>query len=96
MERGYADLSPGRYRQFQDAGGHVRKGENGTPIMYVGFGQRRTARDEQGKPIGDEEGRPKLEGVEWDRSLVKLHHVFNIEQTEGLELRPLQNAPGPE
>ncbi len=64
--------------------------------MYVGFGQRRTARDEQGKPIGDEEGRPKLEGVEWDRSLVKLHHVFNIEQTEGLELRPLQNAPGPE
>ena len=29
--------------------------------MYVDFRQRRTARDEQGNPIRDEEGRPKLE-----------------------------------
>ena len=64
--------------------------------MYVDFRQRRTARDEQGQPIRDEEGRPKLEWVQRDRPLVKLHHVFNVEQTEGLQLRPLQTAPGPE
>ena len=96
LERGYADPRWGGYRQIQEAGGHVRKGEKGTPIMYVDFRQRRTARDEQGQPIRDEEGRPKLEWVQRDRPLVKLHHVFNVEQTEGLQLRPLQTAPGPE
>ncbi len=82
--------------QQPGAGGHVRKGEKGTPIMYVDFRQRQTARDEQGKPVRDEAGRPKLEWVQRDRPLVKLHHVFNVEQTEGLQLRPLQTAPRPE
>ena len=27
-----------------------------------------------------------------DRPLVKLHHVFNVEQTEGLQLQSLQTA----
>ena len=63
--------------------------------MYVDFRQRRTARDEQGNPVRDEEGRPKLEWVQRDRPLVKLHHVFNVEQTEGLKLRSLETA-GPE
>ena len=49
------------------------------------------ARDEQGNPIRDEEGQPKLEWVQRDRPLVKLHYVFNVEQTEVLELRPLQS-----
>ena len=50
LERGFADPRWGGYRQIQEAGGHVRKGEKGTPIMYVDFRQRRTARDEAGKP----------------------------------------------
>ena len=95
LDRGYADPRWGGYRQIQEAGGHVHKGEKGTPIMYVDFRQRRRARDEQGNPIRDEEGRPKLEGVQRDRPLVKLHYVFNVEQTEGLQLRLLETA-GPE
>ncbi len=95
LERGFADPRWGGYRQIQEAGGHVRKGEKGTPIMYVDFRQRRTARDEAGNPVRDEEGRPKLEWVQRDRPLVKLHHVFNVEQTEGLQLRSLATA-GPE
>ena len=71
LERGYADPRWGGYRQIQEAGGHVRKGEKGTPIMYVDFRQRRTARDEQGNPVRDEEGRPKLEWVQRDRPLVQ-------------------------
>ncbi len=33
LERGYADPRCDGYRQIQEAGGHVRKGEKGTPIM---------------------------------------------------------------
>ena len=41
----------------------------------------------------DGEGRPTARmGPACDRPLVKLHYVFNIEQTEGLQLRPLQAA----
>ncbi len=92
FDRGYADPRWGGYRQIQEAGGHVRKGEKGTPILYVDFRQRRTARDEQGKTVLDEAGRPKLEWVQRDRPLVKLHHVFNVEQTEGLKLRSLETV----
>ncbi len=92
LDRGYADPRWGGYRQIQEAGGHVRKGEKGTPILYVDWRQRRTARDERGKPVLDENGRPTLEWVQRDRPLVKLHHVFNVEQTESLKLRSLQTA----
>ena len=92
LDRGYADPRWGGYRQIQEAGGHVRKGEKGTPIMYVEWRQRRTARDEHGNPVLDEAGRNKLEWVQRDRPVVKLHHVFNVEQTEGLKLRSLAKA----
>ncbi len=95
LDRGYADPRWGGYRQLQEAGGHVRKGEKGTPILYVDFRQRRKALDERGNPIPDEHGRPKLEWVQRDRPLVKVQYVFNVEQTEGLKLRSLQ-AAGPE
>ena len=63
--------------------------------MYVEWRQRRTARDERGNPVLDDEGRKKLEWVQRDRPLVKVQYVFNMEQTEGIKLRSLQ-AAGPE
>ena len=92
LDRGYADPRWGGYRQIHEAGGHVRKGEKGTPILYVEWRQRRTARDEQGQPVLDEHGQKTLEWVQRDRPLVKLHHVFNVEQTEGLTLRSLEKS----
>ena len=92
LDRGYADPRWGGYRQIQEAGGHVRKGEKGTPILYVDFNRRTAARDEAGNPVLDDAGRPVIESVRRDRPLVKLHHVFNVEQTEGLDLRSLQTA----
>ncbi len=92
LDRGYADPRWGGYRQIQEAGGHVRKGEKGTPILYVDFNRRTTARDDQGKPVLDDAGHPVVESVRRDRPLVKLHYVFNVEQTEGLNLRSLQTA----
>ena len=82
----------GRLLPDPEVGGHVRKGEKGTPILYVERRSRQTARDERGTPVLDEAGRPKVEWVERDRPLVKLHHVFNVEQTEALRLRPLAAA----
>ena len=96
LERSYADARWGGFRQIQEAGGRVRKGEKGTPILYVEFRQRRAARDEQGQPVRDEQGRPQLESIQRDRPLVKLHYVFNVEQAEGLQLRPLSATPAPE
>ena len=92
LDLGYADPRWGGYRQIQEAGGHVRKGEKGMPIMYVEWRQQRTARDDNGNPVLDDEGRKKLEWVQRDRPLVKLHYVFNVEQTEGLKLRSLAEA----
>ena len=92
LDRGYADPRWGGYRQIQGAGGHVRKGEKGTPILYVDFNRRTTVRDDQGKPVLDDAGYPVVESVRRDRPLVKLHYVFNVEQTEGLNLRSLQTA----
>ena len=85
FDRGYADPRWGGYRQIQEAGGHVRKGEKGTPIMYVEWRQQRTARDDNGNPVLDDEGRKKLEWVQRDRP-------FNVEQAEGLQLRSLAEA----
>ena len=92
LEQGFADPRWGGYRQIQDAGGHVRKGEKGTPILYVDVNRRETVRDEGGKPVLDDAGHPAVESVRRDRPLVKLHYVFNVEQTEGLDLRSLQVA----
>ena len=92
LDHGYGDPRWGGYRQIQEASGHVRRGEKGTPIMYVEWRQRRTVRDDHGNPVLDEQGRSKLEWVQRDRPLVKVQHVFNVEQTEGLQLRSLAKA----
>ena len=92
LDRGYADPRWSGWRQIRESGGYVLKGEKGTPILYVDWRQSRTAGDEHGDPVLDGEGRPKLEWVQRDRPLVKLRHVFNVEQTEGLELPSLQVA----
>ena len=92
LERRYADPRWGGYRQIQEAGGHVRKGEKGTPIMYVEFNRQRTVRDGKGRPVLDAEGRPRVESEKRDRPLTKIHYVFNVEQTEGLKLRSLAPA----
>lgn len=92
LDRCFADPLWGGYRQIQEAGRHVRKGERGVPILYVEERQQRTARDEHGTPGLDEKGCKKFERVERDRPLVKPHHVFNIEQTEGLNRGSLAAA----
>jgi antirestriction protein ArdC len=77
-----ADMRYLTYRQAQELGGHVRKGEHGTQIV---FWQKRqyTKRDES----GEEETRNSL--------LMKGYTVFALSQTEGVTLPQSRKDPAP-
>ena len=55
LERGYADPRWGGYRQIQEAGGHVRKGERDAHHVRR-LPPAADGRDEQGKPVLDDAG----------------------------------------
>jgi len=67
------------YKQAQEAGGHVRKGEKGTAVIFV-------------KPLRVKD--EKNEGKEKTISMMKAYTVFNIEQCDDLPDRITQ-APAP-
>lgn len=93
LERGYQDPRWGTFKQINDLGGHVRKGERGTPIV---FAERRPVpvKDDAGKPVKDAEGREQYE--EASRTIIRHYTVFNVEQTKDLKLPPLGQTREPE
>ena len=94
VEKGYADPRWAGYRQIAEAGGHVRKGEKGTPIMYVEYKSREVEKDARGNPVVVD-GHKQYTETQRDRPMVKIHTVFNVEQTEGLKLPPVGNRETP-
>jgi antirestriction protein ArdC len=63
------------YRQAQTLGGRVRRGEQGTTVIYY-------------QPVEDEP-EDSVGSVSRSRALLRAFTVFNLDQTEGLEgLRP--------
>ncbi|MDE0100847.1 MAG: zincin-like metallopeptidase domain-containing protein [Bryobacterales bacterium] len=92
-KRGFGDERWGTYRQIQEMGGQVRKGERGCAILFWQFEGRRLARDENGKPVLDESDRPVYESVRLRSPRVYRYTVFNAEQATGLPDRP-DRAPG--
>ena len=96
VDKGYTDPRWGGYRQIAEAGGHVRKGEKGTPIMYVEYKSRTLEKDDQGRPKRDADGHPEYRVEQRDRPMVRIHTVFNVEQTEGLKLPALGKRETPE
>ena len=93
LERGYSDPRWGGFKQIDEAGGHVRKGEKGTPLMYVEFDRRRIVGDGEGQPVLDKDGQPGIETEKRGRPVVKVQYVWNVQQADGLALQPLE---GPE
>ena len=93
--KGYTDPRWGGYRQIAEAGGHVRKGEKGTPIMYVEYKSREVDKDATGKPRLNEDGHKQYHVTQRDRPMVRIHTVFNVAQTDGLKLPPLVNKEAP-
>jgi antirestriction protein ArdC len=60
------------YKQAKDLGGHVRKGEKGTPVIFW----KLLDREENGEPV---EGAKKI-------PFLRYYTVFNLEQCEGVEI----------
>ena len=57
QEHGYGDVRWGTYRQIQNRGGQVRKGERGTRILSFQDKKRIAVTDERGRPRRDAEGK---------------------------------------
>lgn len=79
IDKGYRASVWMTFKQAQELGAHVRKGETGTPIVYA----NRITKTEAG-----ENG----EDVERQISFLKGYTVFNVEQIDGL---PAQYQPAP-
>jgi antirestriction protein ArdC len=77
-----ADMRYLTYRQAVELGGHVRKGEHGTQIVFWQKRQYKT-RDE----CGEEELRDSL--------LLKVYTVFNLSQCEDVRLPGASKDPAP-
>jgi antirestriction protein ArdC len=71
MERHYAAPIWMTFKQALELGGHVRKGEKGSPVVYANT----IVRTEEGADGADEERAIPF---------LKAYTVFNVEQTEGL------------
>lgn len=77
--QGYADPRWGGFHQIRRAGGCVRRGERGTPVLIVRTGKGRT------EEVPDDDGNLVEEHVR-GRMYVAVQHVFNVAQADGLEL----------
>ena len=54
---GRGDHRWGTYNQIREAGGQVRKGENGTQVLFFTDRTARAVKDEQGKVLKDQDGK---------------------------------------
>ena len=72
------------YKQATEAGAQVRKGEKGTGIQYWKFTDEDIKKDDDGKPVLDDEGNPVKVVVQLERPRGFFAMVFNGEQIDGL------------
>ena len=84
MERGYGAPVWMTFKQALEHGAHVRKGEQGTMIVYADAITRTQANEKTGQ---DEEHRIPF---------LKSYFVFNVEQIDGLPAHFHAQAQGPE
>ena len=80
---GYDDPRWMTVRQANDNGYSIFPGSKATPVVYFQFTE-----EKDGKPVLDAEGKPEKETVELDKPIIRLAHVFNGEQIDGIP--PLQ------
>ncbi|CAM4377127.1 antirestriction protein [Yersinia intermedia] len=78
-EKGFTSHRWLTFKQAQDVGGNVRKGEKSTLVtLFKPFEKKET--DEQGRPLFDEQGN----AVVSRRNFMTSFHLFNVEQCENL------------
>jgi antirestriction protein ArdC/phage/plasmid primase-like uncharacterized protein len=90
--RGFTDARWMTYRQSQEQGAQVRKGEKGTPIQFWKWQALEPVKDADGKPVLNQDGQPLRQMVRYERPRVMGAVVFNAEQIEGLPPAPARPA----
>ena len=84
LTRGWGDMRWAGFGQIRNAGGMVRKGEKGTPVLV--WRERRGATAAGEDDTGEEESRSSF--------FATVHYVFNAAQADGLDLGdPVAQAP---
>ena len=72
------------FKQALDLGGHVRKGEKSTPVIYYKLLEKQ---DEAGRPVLGKNGDPsRIPFIRWS-------NVFNLDQTEGVTAPAVTTSP---
>ena len=88
---GYSDPRWLTFRQAQALGGHVRKGEESTTVVFwKRVPARQAAREMEGQDgvvSVDQNGKEEPAGKTYP--MLRAYHVFNVEQTEDCRLRDL-------
>ncbi len=82
-----ADRKDPRWLTFNQAsanGWKVRKGEKATLIQFVKTNELVSKRDEKGRPVLDEQGKPVKVRVGLDRAIISTAWVFNAGQIDGI------------
>lgn len=74
QEKGYSSNLWGTYKQFKARGGHVRKDEKSTPIVFWKFGKKIDTDKETGEETHST----------W--AMARQYNVFNLDQTEDVKL----------
>jgi len=72
------------YKQAQDLGGQVRKGERSSIVTFWKFPRSDTAPEESGEGEGASEPERRR------APLLRHYHVFNVEQVDGIQAPPSQ------
>lgn len=72
------------YRQAEENGMQVRKGEKSMLIQFVKTTDERTKRDASGKIIHDEQGKPVKETAALPHAIIRNAYVFNAAQIDGV------------
>ena len=80
---GYDDPRWLTYRQAEALGGHVRKGEHATNVVFWKRVTPRQNDDEKPREQENPEEQPRT------YSMLRAYRVFNVEQTEDCRLKPL-------
>jgi antirestriction protein ArdC/phage/plasmid primase-like uncharacterized protein len=81
---GYDDPRWMTLRQANDNGLRILPGSKATPVVYFQFTKDQDRLGEDGKPVLGEDGKPQKETVDLDKPLMRLAHVFNAEQIDGM------------
>ena len=68
------------YKQAQEKGFQVRKGEKATQIQYWKFENRRHLKRADGSPVLDDKGMLFIEVIPLERPHVFMPYVFNAAQ----------------